>query len=146
MGSILVGEYLFTLKIRAKSLKDESVWWSHLMKIQIVFMDHILFEKLRKKGEKKLCGLSRGIFLFLPPTEGWMTIKLCMRYLKLQGLDLSSNCFMKLSTWWVFRKKFVELWRCRGESGGILHYFQSLKQILCAFLRSKTIQDCFFLN
>lgn len=23
--------------------QSESVWWSHLMKIQIVFMDHILF-------------------------------------------------------------------------------------------------------
>lgn len=111
-------------------------------------MDHILFEKLRRKRGKrrKLWVIPRDIFLLLfSPTEGWMTIKLCMRYLNLQGLDLTSNCFMKLSTWWVFREEFVELWRGGRGKGEFCIIFNLSSKSFVLFYVEKLHETAFFL-
>lgn len=115
-------------KIRVASWKDESVWWSYLMKIQIVFMDHILFNS--SEGEKN----PEGRFSSSLSLKGMRrkTIKLWMRYLDLHEFNLSSNCFMKLSCLWDdFPFKKVQ-WTLRKS----IQSFQANPFVFSSMMRS----------
>lgn len=80
-------------------LASQSVWWSHLMKILIVFMIHISFY-LKKGSDDESMQVWTSRRTFAPPRRTRTTIKLWIRYLELYDSNLLTNCFMKLSCLW----------------------------------------------
>lgn len=98
----------YSSHFQAPSARMESVWWSHLMKIQIVFMDHILFRfsfsflHCIKGGNWCWQVRPGGEFFQLPFSDNKNCV---LRYLELFEFNLSSNCFMKLR--FVFMRQFL---------------------------------------